>query len=87
MATLFAAGCSKIEKLAGPTCDDLVAMAPAERKQAVVDWATKHDPRVADSDPEVKSGPILFQDLASLMVYCQQPGHGDDRIQDLRQAS
>jgi hypothetical protein len=84
VAVLIATGCSAVDQVTGPTCDEFIHMSSADQKQTVIDWATAHDDRVDDADPEGKSGFILFADLGSMTMYCQQPGHGDDRIENLR---
>lgn len=83
ITVLVASGCSAVKQAAGPTCDEFIHMSSADQKQTVIDWATAHDDRVDDADPEVKSGMFLFADLGSLTMYCQQPGHGDDHLDNL----
>jgi hypothetical protein len=63
-------------------------MSDQGRLTAIVDWARKHDGRVDPSKPNVgSSGFAVFQDRASLIMYCQDSAHRGDRLGDLAQAS
>lgn len=82
---LALAGCDA--SASGPTCKEFLAMGDAERTTAIIDWAKEHDPQVDQDNPQVGlSGAALFRDRGSLITYCQDSSHADDRLGDLSPA-
>lgn len=70
---------------AGQTCEEFLRMNTEGQTAAIVDWAKDHDDRIDPENPNKGfSGFALFQDRASLNLYCADPAHRDDQLGDLR---
>jgi hypothetical protein len=83
---LALAGCRATSSAgSGPTCEEFLRLDEQAMQAAIVEWARENDRRVDPQSPSTGlSGFALFQDRASLIVYCQAPEHRSEHIGDLK---
>jgi hypothetical protein len=78
------AGCGATAEAAGPTCGEFVKMPSEQQTTALLEWARTHDERVDQDNPNAGfSGFALFQDRASMNMYCADEAHRDEHISEL----